>query len=120
MPGMRWGRLQVDVNCALRRGAWYRVVGMRGMNAVVDVNQTWFPVPSYVLEVVSSPPRQWTIVPAPARSSKVPRALTPRYAVCPSCRERTPVSRRAAAQLRCPRCRGQFDVAWNEGYLSAY
>jgi hypothetical protein len=86
----------------------------------VDVNQRPCPVPRYILEVVSTPPKRWTIVPAPARSGKVPRGLTPQYAVCPSCRERTPVSRRANSGMTCPRCRGEFDVAWNEDYLSTY
>jgi hypothetical protein len=94
-------------------------VDLRGLEAVVDVNQKPFPVPRYVLEVVSTPPKRWTIVPAPARSGRVPREHTPQYGVCPSCRERAAVSRQART-MKCARCRGEFDVAWNEDYLSTY
>lgn len=118
MPGLRWGRLQVDVNCELRRGAWYRVLDLRGLKAVVDVNQKLLALPLYVLEVVNTPPRRWTVV-APSRKARVPRKLTPQYAVCPSCRERAVIGRQSRA-MQCPRCRGQFDVAWNERYLAAY
>ena len=117
MPGLRWGRLQFDVDCELRRGAWYRVVRLQGLDAVVDLNHKALPVPLYVLEVVSTPPKRWTIVPAPTPSRRVPKAHVPYYAVCPSCRERSAVSHDARS-LRCERCRGEFDVAWDETYLS--
>ena len=35
MSGMQWGRLQVDVNCRLRRGAWYRVTELASLKAVL-------------------------------------------------------------------------------------
>ncbi|HXF94563.1 MAG TPA: hypothetical protein VNI61_00535 [Gemmatimonadales bacterium] len=119
MPGLRWGRLQLDVDCHLRRGAWYRVVELQGMQAVVDVNQRPLPVPRYALEVVSTPPKRWSVVPAPRNAAKLPREFTPRYAVCPNCRERQPLRDRART-LRCGRCRGVYEVAWNEGYLLVY
>jgi len=34
---MVWARLQADVNCKLRRGAWYRLIKAQGLAAVVDV-----------------------------------------------------------------------------------
>ena len=117
MPGLRWGRLQLDVDCELRRGAWYRIVGLQGLDAVVDLNHKPLPVPRYVLEVVSTPPKRWTVVSAPKQTRRVPKEHVPYYAVCPSCRERSPV-KRDARNLRCDRCRGQFDVAWDEAYLS--
>lgn len=119
MPGLRWGRLQLDVNCQLRRGAWYRVIEVAGLRAVVDVNRTPMPVPRYLLEVVSTPPKRWTVVPTPRQAVGVPGALTPRYAVCPSCRERVPLAPRART-LACQRCRGAFEVAWNEPYLAQF
>lgn len=116
MPGLRWGRLQADVNCQLRRGAWYRVVKLEGLEAVVDVNRMPLPVPSYLLEIVSTPPRQWTVVPSPSDAVALPRDWGTRYAVCPSCRERAPLPRRLG-RMRCERCKGVFPVAWNEPYL---
>ena len=119
MPGLRWGRLQLDVNCSLRRGAWYRVLDLQGMRAVVDVNQREVLVPSYALQVVSTPPRCWTVVPAPAGARRVPKEFAPQYAVCPNCRERAPLPPRVHS-LRCGRCRGTYDVDWTEGYLTGY
>src|SRR3989454_11262144 len=37
MTGMRWARLLEDVDCKLRRGAWYRVTHVTGLEAVVEV-----------------------------------------------------------------------------------
>src|SRR5216117_1605051 len=65
MSGMQWGRLQVDVNCQLRRGAWYRVKQLASLNAVLDVNRQLLAVPHYLIEVVSAPPRRWSVVPRP-------------------------------------------------------
>src|SRR5207249_8790671 len=36
LPGA-WARLKQDVNCGLRRGAWYRVVGLTPEDAVLQV-----------------------------------------------------------------------------------
>lgn len=119
MPGLRWGRLQLDVDCNLRRGAWYRVVDLQGMQAVVDVNQKQLPVPRYALEVVTTPPKRWTVVPAPRKAVKLTREFMPSYAVCPNCRERQPLRHRGRT-LRCDRCRGTYEIDWNEGYLTSY
>ena len=92
---MQWGRLQVDVNCALRRGAWYRVTRLAPLVAVLDVNRQFLPVPNYLVQVVSQPPRRWSVVPRPERAALRGR---PRH-------------------LTCARCRGEFEVAWDEEYL---
>lgn len=115
MPGLKWGRLQLDMDCKLRRGAWYRVVDVNGMHAVVDVNQRELPVPSYALEVVTTPPKRWTVVSAP-QHARVPREYAPRYLVCPNCRERAPLRGRVR-HLECPRCRQTHEVDWSEEYL---
>lgn len=119
MTRFQWARLQTDVNCSLRRGAWYRLRHMNGLEAIVEVNRQPQAVPSFLLQVVSTPPRRWTVVPRPKDAARFAKALGPRYAVCPSCRERAPL--RSASQPRtldCGRCRGVFEVAWNEAYLS--
>src|SRR5436190_1957012 len=36
LPGA-WARLKQDVSCGLRRGAWYRVVGLTPEDAVLQV-----------------------------------------------------------------------------------
>ena len=119
MPGLRWGRLQFDVDCRLRRGAWYRVVDVQGMEVVVDVNQRRQQVPLYAMEVVTTPPKRWTVVPTPRPGPRLPKEFRPRYAVCPNCRERAPLRPEIHA-MRCDRCRGTYEVDWKENYLNSY
>ncbi|HYS61344.1 MAG TPA: hypothetical protein VEM27_12190 [Gemmatimonadales bacterium] len=119
MPGMQWGRLQVDVNCALRRGAWYRVARLASLEAILDVNRRPLKVPHYLVQVVSRPPTRWSVVPRPAGAGELPAEWGPQYGVCPSCRERAALHGRPR-RLECTRCRGEFDVAWDEEYLADY
>ena len=116
---MRWGRLQIDVNCALRRGAWYRVAQLAPMVAVLDVNRRPLKVPNYLVQVVSSPPNRWSVVPRPTRAGELPPDWGPLYGVCPSCRERAALRGRPR-RLECMRCRGEFEVAWDEEYLVGF
>src|SRR2546430_11147772 len=88
MPGMQWGRLQVDVNCRLRRGAWYRVKEVASLNAVLDVNRQLLAVPHYLIQVISAPPRRWSVVPRPQNARVLPHDWGATYGVCPSSRER--------------------------------
>jgi hypothetical protein len=114
MPAMRWARLQVDLNLALRRGAWYRVQEVRSLEVLVDVNHRSLLVPAAFLQVVQTPPRKWTVVPRPANAVRLPEDWK-QYAVCPSCGERAPLERRPPV-MQCGRCRGTFEVAWKDPY----
>lgn len=116
MTGMQWGRLQANVNCRLRRGAWYRVLQASPLQAVVDVNRTLLKVPLYLLEIVSKPPRRWTVVPTPKSARRAGARLGDAYAVCPSCRHRM-AFRGRPERMACERCLVEFDVAWDEAYL---
>src|SRR5207244_8543364 len=62
VPGMQWGRLQVDVNCALRRGAWYRVARLASLEAILDVKHRPLKVPHYLVQVVSRTPTRMLCV----------------------------------------------------------
>src|SRR5205823_12195830 len=97
---MQWGRLQVDVNCALRRGAWYRVAGLAALEAVLDVNRRPLKVPHYLVQVVSRPPTRWSVVPRPAGAGQLPAEWGPQYGVCPSCRERAARSEEHTSELQ--------------------
>lgn len=117
MRGMQWCRLQVDVNCQLRRGAWYRVTQVASLKAILDVNRKPLAVPNYLIEVVSTPPRRWTVVPRPQNARALPPTWGAVYAVCPSCRQRAQLHGRPA-KMACQRCSGVFEVAWDEAYLA--
>ena len=118
MAGIQWGRLQADVHCALRRGAWYRVTAIGTLEATVDVGRKPQSVPTFLLQIVSAPPRRWTVVPRPAGAVRMPRDWT-RYLVCPSCRDRAALPARGQPRsLTCDRCRGEFQIDWGEGYLA--
>src|SRR5881396_2446320 len=103
---MVWARLQADVNCNLRRGAWYRLIKAQGLAAVVRA----------FLQMSSSPPRKWTVVPRPR---SMPRSIEmgEHYAVCPSCRDRVPLRGRPRSMM-CGRCSVEFAVDWEEQYLT--
>src|SRR2546428_6552160 len=107
MPGVGGARLQEDVDCNLRRGAWYRVTKVTGLEATVEVNRRPLAVPSYAVEIVATPPRAWSVVPLPRRASRLAAELGNRYGVCPKCRPRAPLAHPARA-LTFTRCPGRF------------
>lgn len=116
MPGPQWARLQADLDVRLRRGAWYRVIKQDGMAVVLEVNRQAFPVVKAFLDIITSPPRRWTVVPRPENARKVPREWGTHYAVCPYCRGRAPLKGQPR-RMTCDRCHGEYEVAWNEDYL---
>jgi len=101
----------------LRRGAWYRIVKLTSMQATLNVKGTRIPVPRAQLQLSSEPALRWTVVPAPRGAPRFPSTWGPRYAVCPNCRDRAPLLDQPAT-MRCHRCNGLFDVAWDEPYLA--
>lgn len=111
---MQWARLQAAVECPLRRGAWYRVVSLTRLNAVVEVEGASVSVPRPFVEVRTVPPREWTVVrPAEGRG---PVNLQSGYAVCPNCRHRAVLPFTQVPKLWCPRCNQLFAIAWMERY----
>ena len=113
---MVWARLQADVNCNLRRGAWYRLIKAQGLAAVVDVKGTPVAVVRAFLQVSNTPPRKWTVVPRPRNT---PRSIDigEHYLVCPSCRDRVAFHGRPS-RMTCARCRVEFAIDWDEQYLA--
>ena len=111
-----WARLRVDVNCALRRGAWYRAVRLTRDNVTLDVCRERVPVPRRLLQTLFAPPARWSVVPRPPDAINLPADWGSRYAVCPACQGRAPLSG-FPYELPCPRCRGVFAVGWDERYL---
>jgi hypothetical protein len=117
MTPQQWARLQADVDVKLRRGAWYRILRLGAQDAVVEVNRQPVPVSRGLLQIVAIAPSRWTVVPAPQRAVRFPPTWGERYAVCPSCRDRAPLDEGRPASMRCHRCNGLFEIAWNEPYL---
>ncbi len=111
-----WARLRVDVNCGLRRGAWYRVVSVTRNKAVLEVSREALTVARRLVQMVFSRPFSWSVVPRPEGAAQLPSEWGARYAVCPVCRARAPIAEHPI-NLRCPRCNGLFRVAWEERYL---
>jgi len=116
LPGA-WARLKQDVSCGLRRGAWYRVVGLTPEDAVLQVpRRERVRVPRRFLQTLFSRPRHWTVVPRPAQAEDLPDHWRNRYAVCPVCRARAPITG-YTVDMQCAKCNGQFGIAWDERYL---
>ncbi|MGH7700566.1 MAG: hypothetical protein ACREMJ_08640 [Gemmatimonadales bacterium] len=115
MSLQQWARVKPDLNCRLRRGAWYRVVRSNPAEAVLEVHHGTITVPATVVEIRSRRPEHWTVVPLPRDAVDIPFSWGSRYAVCPRCSGRAPVVERVAV-LPCPSCGDAFDVAWSERY----
>jgi len=106
----------VNVNCGLRRGAWYPVVRLAKDRAVLEVTDDRVPVPRRLLQTVFARPFHWSIVPLPDDAVNVPSEWGGRYVVCPACHARAPLSGHPM-DLPCARCGGAFRIAWDEHYL---
>jgi len=115
MPPILFARLQADVDLKIRRGAWYRVLDLGDLEAVIEVNKRPLTVLRAMIEIQQRPPLRWTVVPRSSPGRKA-AALGMEYGVCPSCRTRAPLPKRTR-ELQCPRCRGEFEVNWGEAYL---
>src|SRR2546422_4766218 len=63
MTGMRWARLLEDVDCKLRRGAWYRVTHVTGLEAGVEGKRPPLALPSYATQIRATPPPAWSGLP---------------------------------------------------------
>ena len=112
----QWARVRADINCGVRRGAWYKVLSLTPEEAVLDVNGRPYPVPRAVLQIVPVRPERWSVVPRPQDAVIMPLHWGSRYAVCPACRHRRSLVAQAAEQLQCPQCGGVFPVAWDDPY----
>ena len=114
----QWARLRIDIDSALRRGAWYRVLSVSRVQATVSVNRKPVAMPRERLEFRSGPPQRWTVVRQPKPVTRMPASMRDGYVVCPSCRNRVHLPPRGTHAIRCPRCNVLSDVSWDENYLS--
>jgi hypothetical protein len=110
-----FARLQADVPLKLRRGAWYRVLQLTDLQAVIEVNHRKVGVLRAWLEIEQRPPRRWSVVQGSAENRKAPPHLRGTYGVCPNCRARAPLLKKTLRTLECARCRQDFEINWEEG-----
>src|SRR5438128_825554 len=103
MPHVQyWARVRAGMDCPLRRGAWYRVVELTPGETVLEVNSRLLRVPRAFLQILPLRPPMWSLV-RRRPDDAAPAAEDGKYAVCPSCCERSPVVD-SASTLRCRRC----------------
>lgn len=115
MPIERWARLSDDIDCGLRRGAWYRAIARGWTQALLEVHDERRMVPLEVLELTDQRPDRWTVVAQAANAAVIPNRWSRGYAVCPNCTYRQlPIGR--PSRLRCDECGHTYDVAWDELY----
>jgi hypothetical protein len=110
---LQWARLNGEAPSHLRRGAWYRIVKLTATEATLNVKGAPVAIPRSQLELAPEPALRWSVVPAPRRAPRFPSTWGTRYAVCPNCRDRAQLVGEPAS-MRCNRCNGLFDVAWEE------
>ena len=110
---MLFARVQADVPLKLRKGAWYRVLEINDLQAVIEVNRRRVGVLRAWLEIRDRPPQRWAVVEGAKDNAKAPPPLRGTYGVCPNCRARSPIPKRARAQ-QCKKCGQEFEIDWAE------
>ncbi len=119
-PTLGWARARPPGAGALRRGAWYRVVGDNGNGSVVvDLGpRGTAEVPRSQIQIRHHRPPYFSIVvrspedPNPVRGT--PRDVGDRYAVCPHSHTRVPLNGDEKPYIDCPECGCRFAIAWHE------
>lgn len=109
----RWARVKGDVNCRVRRGAWYEVAQLTPDVAVLRCGQQSVSVPRDLLHIALVRPRRWSVVRRPYDAVDVPRAWGARYGVCPACTNRMPLDY-DQMEAHCDRCGAAGSIAWRE------
>jgi hypothetical protein len=109
----QWARVRGDINCHVRRGAWYEVLRLTPDEAILEVDSRPFRVPRSSLLIVPRRPQRWSVVARPSDAVMVPLSWGSRYAVCPGCRDRAALKGHPT-EMRCSRCDRAFAVAWDE------
>lgn len=108
-----FARVQDDVPLKLRKGAWYRVVELNDLQAVIEVNHRKVGVLRAWLEIRNRPPQRWSVVEGSKENAKAPPPLRGTYGVCPNCRARIPLPKRQPSQ-QCKKCGQEFEIGWAE------
>ncbi len=114
-----FARIQADVPLKLRRGAWYRVLHLDDLQAVIEVNHRRVGVLRAWLEIEQRPPKRWSVVEGSKENRKAPPHLRGTYGVCPNCRARLPLPKRSVRAVECRKCGQEFEINWDEAGVKA-
>ena len=109
----RWARVKGDVNCRVRRGAWYQVDRLTPDLAILRFGQQSVSIPRDLLHIALVRPRSWSVVRRPYDAIDVPRNWGSRYGVCPACQHRMPLDY-DQMEAHCERCNTTGAIAWRE------
>src|SRR5947208_16190694 len=119
MPAaFQWARLKADVKCALRKGAWYRILKLTPTEVLLDVKGKPVPMPRGQLQLSSEPALRWSVVPSPKHTARFPATWGPSYAVCPNWRHRVTLEGHAETMPRRPPNRS-FELAGTDANRAA-
>src|SRR5256885_7316979 len=92
MPHLQyWARVRAGMDCPLRRGAWYRVVELAPEETVLEINTRLVRVPRKFLQILPLRPPMWSLVRRRPDDAPPTSEEDGKYAVCPSCCERSPL-----------------------------
>ena len=121
MPQLQhWARVRAQTNYPLRRGAWYRVVRLTPVEAVLQVNDEHLSVPRALLQILPMRPLLWSVVSRRGGIAAGTRGShPPRYAVCPACSARATLEG-SSGSLRCGGCQAEFKIAWSDSYWRVF
>src|SRR5256885_8395986 len=113
MPHVQyWARVRAGQDCPLRQGAWYRVVELTPVEAIVDVNHRLLHIPRAFVQVLPLRPPTWTVVPGPDAGAAHADAGR-KYGVGPSCCARARLDGPPPA-MRGARCGALAAVPWSD------
>ena len=108
-----FARISADVPMKLRKGAWYRVHHLDDLKAVIEVNHRKVEVLRAWLEIRDRPPQRWSVVEGSKENQKAPPPLRGTYGVCPNCRARTALPKKAR-EHQCKKCGNEYEIDWAE------
>jgi hypothetical protein len=115
----QWARTRVRSSRHVRRGAWYRVISLTRVEAVLEVHEQRVRVPRALLQILPFHPRMWSVVSRLRDAAQPPASWGLLYGVCPDCSARAPLGH-CALSASCPRCHGLFPVAWADSAWSVF
>jgi len=111
----QWARVRGEMNCYIRRGAWYEVLRLTSEEVVLEVNRQPVRVERSALQIVPLRPQNWSVVSSPRESVDMPMGWGSRYAVCPGCCHRQALPGQPQ-ELQCVNCGGVFAIGWDDPY----